>query len=133
MMSPGITSPLLKLKKLVGKHLQERQQKPAQHLRKVKRTKTRQWITSLPSTEAVYDGRPSDDRMEDLNVNVAKWGIFMNATLEAAIHIGNDHDANLRNVENSSWRSAGQLFRETERLISGQTETTGASLIDSQH
>ena len=56
----------------------------------------------------------------------------MNSTLEAAIHLGNDHDANLRHVKNSFWRSAGQLFRETERFISGQTETTGISLIDSQ-
>ena len=56
----------------------------------------------------------------------------MNSTLEAAIHFGNDHDANIRNVKNSFWRSGGQFFRETERLISGQTETTGISLIGSQ-
>ena len=56
----------------------------------------------------------------------------MNSTLEAAIHLGNDHDANLRHVKNSFWRSAGQLFRETERFICGQTETTGISLIDSR-
>ena len=39
---------------------------------------------------------------------------------------------NLRNVQNSSWRTTGQLFRETEKLISGQTETTGINLIDTQ-
>ena len=48
MMSPGITSLFLEIKKLVGNHLQERQQSLAQHFRKVKRIKRRQWITSLP-------------------------------------------------------------------------------------
>ena len=89
-------------------------------------------------TETVYDivrkiyGRPSDNPMEDLDVNVAIWGLFMNATLEAAVHLGNDHDVNLRKVKSSFWRSTGQLFRETEKLFSGQTETTGFSLIDSE-
>ena len=39
---------------------------------------------------------------------------------------------NVRNVQNSSWRTTGQLFRETEKLISSQTETTGINLIDTQ-
>ena len=56
----------------------------------------------------------------------------MNATHQAAVHFGNDHDVNLRHVKNSCWGSAGQLFGETEKLISGQTETTGISLIDSE-
>ena len=56
----------------------------------------------------------------------------MNATLKAAVHLGNDHDVNLRHEKNSFWRSTGQLFGETEKLISGQTETTGVSLIDSK-
>ena len=56
----------------------------------------------------------------------------MNATLRAAIHVGNDPDVNLRNVQNSSWRTTGHLFGDIEKLISGQTETTGVNLIDSQ-
>ena len=56
----------------------------------------------------------------------------MNATLRAAIHLGNDHDVNLRNVLSSSWRTTGQFFWYIEKLISGQTQTTGVSLIDSQ-
>ena len=56
----------------------------------------------------------------------------MNATLGAAIHLGNDHDLNLRNVQNSSWITTGQFFGDTEKLISGQTETTGFRLIDSK-
>ena len=59
-------------------------------------------------------GRPSGDLMEDLDVNVAIWRVFMNATLKAAIHLGNDHDVNFKHVKNSFWSSAGQLFGETE-------------------
>ena len=93
---------------------------------------------TLPEMDAVYDmvknvyERPANDPMEDLDVNVVIWGEFMNATLKAAIHLGNDHDVNSRHVKNSSWRSTGQLFGETEKLISCQTETTGFSLIDSE-
>ena len=65
-------------------------------------------------------------------MNVAIWRVFMNATLKAAVHLGNDHDVNLKHVKNSSWSSAGQLFGETEKLISGQTGTTGISAIDFQ-
>ena len=39
---------------------------------------------------------------------------------------------NLRFVKNHLWKTTGQLFRETEKLISGQTETTGISLINFQ-
>ena len=77
-------------------------------------------------------GRQPGDPVEDLGVNVATWGIVMNATVKAAVHLGNDHDVNLRYVKNSLWSSAGQLFGETEKLISGHAETTGFSLINSE-
>ena len=54
----------------------------------------------------------------------------MNATLKAVVHLGNDRDVNLRHLKNSHCRSTGQLFGKTEKLISGQTEITGISLID---
>ena len=57
-------------------------------------------------------GRPPDDPVEDLHVNVAIWGILMNATFRAAVHLGNVYDVNLRHVKNSFWSSAGQLFGE---------------------
>ena len=84
----------------------------------------------VPYMNDIYDtvrkiyGRPSDDPMVDLDVNVAIWRVFMNATLKAAVHLGNDHDVNLKHAKNSFWRSTGQLFGETEKLISGHTETT---------
>ena len=52
--------------------------------------------------------------MQDLNVNLAIWGMFMNATLRAAVHLGKDFNTNLP-----------QLFDETKRLISDQSEILG--------
>ena len=53
----------------------------------------------------------------------------MNATLQAAVYLGQDNDANFRYVKNTLWKTAGQLFRETEKLVRGQTETSGISTI----
>ena len=39
--------------------------------------------------------REHDDPMDDLDVNVAIWCIFLNATLRAAAHLGQDCEANL--------------------------------------
>ena len=83
--------------------------------------------------EAVFSMvRKPGDPMEDLNLNLAIWRMFMNTTLRAAVHIGKDDDMNLRFVKSHLWKTAGQLFRETEKLVSGQTETTGISLINFQ-
>ena len=70
--------------------------------------------------------------MGDLNVTLVLWGIFMNTTLRAAVHLGKDYDMNLRIVKNYLLKTTGQLFSETEKLISGQTETTGKSMINFQ-
>ena len=57
-------------------------------------------------TEAVFSivrgiyGREHDDPMGDLDVNVAILGIFLNVTLRAAVHLGQDYEANLRYVKN---------------------------------
>ena len=48
--------------------------------------------------------------MEDLNVNLAIWGMFMDSTLQAAVHLGQDYEANLRFVKNNLWDSVGVLF-----------------------
>ena len=68
--------------------------------------------------------------MED--VKLAIWRIFMNTTLRAAVHIVKDFDANLRFVKDYLRKTTGQLFKEKEELISGQTETTGISWINFQ-
>ena len=81
--------------------------------------------------ETIY-GRQLGDPMKDLVVNLAIWGQFLNATLQAAVHLGQDYDANLRYVKNTLWKTAGQLFRGTEKLARGQTEASGISTIDFQ-
>ena len=73
-------------------------------------------------TEAVFSivrevyGREHDDPVEDLDVHMAIWSIFLNATLRAAVHLGQDHESNLRYVKNHFWKSVGQLFNENEKL-----------------
>ena len=75
-----------------------------------------------------YDRGPTDD-MEDLNMNAVMWGMFLNTTLQAAVHLGQDYDQNLRFVENHFWSSLKKLFKETEKLIKNQTEIIDLSTI----
>ena len=70
-------------------------------------------------------GRERDDPMDDLDVNMAIWGIFLNATLRAALHLGQDHEANLRYV---LCNSVGQSFHKTGKLISEQEITCVSTL-----
>ena len=81
-LSRGITSVLLEQAKLVGNHLQEKQQNPSLQLfRKVinKKEATLEHFLAIsphaiPCTEAAYDmvsniyGRPSGDPMEDVAI-----------------------------------------------------------------
>ena len=74
-------------------------------------------------TEAVFSivreiyGREHDDPMDDLDVNTAIRDIFLNTTLRAAVHLGQDYEANLRSVKNNLGNSVGLLFHETGKLI----------------
>ena len=72
----------------------------------------------------IYEREP-DDPMAHSDVNMAIWCMFLNTTLQAAVHLGQDYEANLRFVKNHFWNSVGQLFNETGKLISEQTEITG--------
>ena len=51
-------------------------------------------------------------------------------------HMGSNHECHSQSSSSSrkwsSWRTTGQLFGEKDKLISGQTETTGESLVDSK-
>ena len=92
---------------------------------------------TIHHTEAMFSivreiyGREHDDPMDDLDVNMAIWGIFLNATLRAAVHFGQDYEANLRYEKNNLWNSVGLLFHETGKLISEQ-KSTGASTVGSK-
>ena len=73
--------------------------------------------------------RGPDDPMDDLDVNMAIWGIFLKTTLQAAVHLGQNYGANLRFLKNYIWNSVGQLFNETGKLISEQTEIIGVNTV----
>ena len=51
-----------------------------------------------------------EDLVDDLDVNMAIWCIFLNATLQAAVHLRRDYDANLRYVKSHLWKTAGQIL-----------------------
>ena len=77
----------------------------------------------------IYGRSPTDD-LNDLDENNAMWGIFMNVTLQAAVHLGRDYEANLRFTENQLLESVKLLFHVTEKLIKDQTEISGLTTID---
>ena len=54
-------------------------------------------------------GREHDDFVNDLDVNMAFSGIFLDTTLRAAVHLGQDNEANLRYVKNNLWNSVGLI------------------------
>ena len=64
-------------------------------------------VSSLLDRQGIY-GRGHDDPMYDLDVNMTIWGMFLNATLRAAVHLGQYCEANLRYVKNHLWNSVGQ-------------------------
>ena len=76
----------------------------------------------------IYEREPADP-MDDLDVNMATF-FFLNTTLRAAVHLGQDYEVNLRFVKTHLWKSVEQLFNETGRLIRDQTEINGVTTID---
>ena len=90
---------------------------------------------TIHQTEAAFSivrgiyGREHDDPMDDLDVNMATGCIFLNTTLRAAVHLGQDYESNLRYVKNNLCNSVGLLFHETGKLMSEQKEITGVSTI----
>ena len=47
------------------------------------------------------------------------WDIFMDVTLQAAVHLGRDYMENLRFTENQLQKSAKQLLQVTEKVEQG--------------
>ena len=74
--------------------------------------------------------RSSTDNLDDFDVNTATWGIFMNTTLQAAVHLGQDDMENLRFTKNQLLKSVKQLFQVTEKLIEDQKEISNLTTID---
>ena len=93
----------------------------------------------VPHMEKVYSivrqiyGRSPMDDLIDLDVNIATWYIFMDVTLQAAVHLGRYSVENLRFTKNQFLKSVKQLFQVTEMLIQDQTEISGLTTIDYEH
>ena len=86
-------------------------------------------LTSIVSTSSASVNHPITS-LNDLDVNNAVWSIFMNVTLEAAVHLGRDYLESLWFTKNQLLKSAKQLFQMTEQLIMDQTEIGGLTTID---
>ena len=84
-----------------------------------------QRFEKLSEDQKLSFGKQPGDPMEDLNVNLAIWGMFMNTTRRAAVHLGKDDDTNLRYAKNHILDSLGQLFGEMKGLICELSEILG--------
>ena len=67
-------------------------------------------------------GRSPTDDLNDLDVNTAVWGTFMNVTLQAAVHLGRDFLENLRFTKNQLLKSVKQLFQVIEIKVDRGSE-----------
>ena len=86
------------------------------------------YVIKKDRKRGVQHGASERQRMYD--VNMAIWSTLLNTTQQAAVHLGQDYEVNLRFVKNHLWNSVGQLFNETGRLIRDQTEITGVNTIN---
>ena len=66
----------------------------------------------------IHGRNPTDD-LNDLDVNNAVWGTFMNVTLEAAVLLGRDYMVNLQFTKNQLLKSVKQLFQVTAKVVRG--------------
>ena len=55
--------------------------------------------------------------MDDLDVNMAIWGIFLNATLREGVHLGHDCEANLRSYQCTETVKLGARIRAKIRTV----------------
>ena len=77
----------------------------------------------VPRMEKVHSivrkkyGRSPTDDLNDFDMHTTVWGIFMNVTLQAAVHLGRDYMETLRFTKNQLLKSVKQVFQVTEKLI----------------
>ena len=76
-------------------------------------------------------GRPPNDDMEQIDVNMIIWIIFMSATMKAAVHLGKDYQENLRITKNTDYDKNKHLSHISRKLIlDPKQELFGLSTID---
>ena len=74
----------------------------------------------------IYD--PTDN-LDDFDVNTTVRCIFMNTTLQDAVHLGRDYVENLPFTKNQLLKSVKQFFQVTEKLIEDQKEISNLTTI----
>ena len=70
-----------------------------------------------------------ENEMLDIDVNALMWRMFMSATIDAAVHLGGDHEENLRSTRNANDKTMWQLFGATQTQVLQQDEFGGMSTI----
>ena len=76
-------------------------------------------------------GRPQEDKMEQVNTIARIWGLFTNASMKAAVHLGKDSEENLRVTKITEFTEIRPLFSITQNLIFDQEdEIFGVSTMD---
>ena len=76
----------------------------------------------------IYGRNPTND-LNDLDVNIALWNIFLNVKLQAAVHLGQDYMENLRFTKNQLLKYGKEFCLMNEKLIKNQTEIVGLTTI----
>ena len=92
-------------------------------------------VAHVPHLEKAYlnlrqkIGRKSGDDMNDPDTNSLIGGMFMSATLDAAVHLGKDYLENFHSTKNQTRRTIRQLFDVSQKLVTDQTKIQGISKI----
>ena len=79
-------------------------------------------------------GRPEEHKMEQVNTSLMIWGLFVTASMRAAVHLRKDYAENLRAAKNTKFSEIKPLFNITWQLILDQEDeilgvsTTGIKL-----
>ena len=68
------------------------------------------WKPSSPWSGKSMENKQVDS-MEDLDVNLAIWEMFVNTTLRAAVHLGKDFDTNFKICKEKSLENCGTAFQ----------------------
>ena len=80
---------------------------------------------NVPHLEKVHSNlrlqlkRNPEDKMEDLDVNTLKRGMFMIVTRQAVVHLGNDYLENLHATNKQPQRTVTQIVRCDEKVGQG--------------
>ena len=71
--------------------------------------------------------------MPDIDINAIIWGIFVSATMKAAVYLGQDFQENLRTTKNTDFEKVKLLFDISQKLILNQNdEPFGISTITTE-